>query len=307
MSTRSTTKNATDMLRCNTIAGQMELNSFYLRSLAPPEEFDTVPLPDEQLRIIGLEAEWNAYEESRIDLTGLPTDADGFDQWYIALRQKHRKEVAPFFEFLADRASISQLAFFVALEAHVDGRFDDIIALSQLGMSGDMKLALAENYWDEMGLGELEEMHTRIFMRSAPWFYEQLNGLDVAAHMPPAAVKNGNLLLMYSARRHHVGRLLGVLTLLEQTVPYRFTKMLKGMKRHNVPKEHIYYHDLHVAVDANHGKQLVARVLLPLARKNPKIIRDLCIGCLIRYEVEKDYYAGAQAVMDTMLREGAAA
>ncbi|WP_394824929.1 iron-containing redox enzyme family protein [Pendulispora albinea] len=305
MSTLTNTN--TDTLRCNTLEGQMEINSFHLRALAPPEEFHVVPLADEQIRILQLEEQWNAYEESRIDLTGLPTDADGFDQWYIALRQKHRREVAPFFEFLADRSSPAQLAFFVALEAHVDGRFDDIIALSQLGMSGDMKLALAENFWDEMGLGELEEMHTRIFGRSAPYFYEQLNGLDVAAHMPAAAVKNGNLLLMYAARRQHVGRLLGVLTLLEQTVPYRFTKMLKGMRRHNVPKEHTYYHDLHVGVDANHGKQLVARVLLPLARKNPKIIRELCIGCLIRYEVEKDYYAGAQAVMDTVLSQGAAA
>lgn len=287
--------------RCNTLAGQMELNSFYLRELAPPSAPETVPLAEDYARILGLETAWSDYEASRVVLGTLPANADEFEEWYVALRNTHRKEVAPFFDFLAEEASLPQLSLFVALEAQVDGRFDDIIALSQLGMDGDMKLALAENFWDEMGLGELDEMHTRTFMRAAPYFKAQLGELDLEVDMPVAAMKNGNLLLMYALRRQHVGRLLGALTLLEQTVPYRFTRMLKGMQRHDVPKEFRYYHELHVPVDANHGKQLVARVLLPLARKNPRLIRDLCEGCLIRYQIEKEYYAGARELMDRKL------
>ena len=165
-----------------------------------------------------------------------------------------------------------------------------------------MKLALAENFWDEMGLGELEEMHTRVFVRSAQFFMKQMERYDVAALMPVAALKNGNLLLLYALRRQYSARLLGTLTLLEQTVPFRFSRMIKGMERHKVPKEFTYYHDLHIAVDANHGKQLVSRVLLPLARDKPEAIREVCIGCLTRYEIERDYYDGAKAVMDTVIR-----
>ncbi|MDN7177160.1 iron-containing redox enzyme family protein [Caballeronia sp. SEWSISQ10-4 2] len=290
-----------DAIACNTLAGQLQLNAFYLRELAPPSAPETIPLAADYAGILGLETAWNDYEASRIELTDVPANAEQFEEWYIALRNTHRKEVAPFFDFLAEDASLPQLSLFVSLEAQVDGRFDDIIALSQLGMDGDMKLALAENYWDEMGLGDVDEMHTRVFTRAAPYFKEQLGDLDLDVHMPISALKNGNLLLMYALRRQHVGRLLGALTLLEQTVPYRFTRMLKGMDRHNVPKEHRYYHDLHVPVDANHGKQLVARVLLPLARQNPRIILDLCEGCLIRYGIEKEYYAGARSVMDRQL------
>ncbi|MGN6314972.1 iron-containing redox enzyme family protein [Trinickia sp.] len=295
------TNSLDDDKACNTLAGQMALNAFYLRELAPPSAPETVPLTDDYVRIHDLETQWSDYERSRIELGDLPVNADQFEEWYVALRNTHRKEVAPFFDFLAEEASLSQLSLFVALEAQVDGRFDDIIALSQLGMDGDMKLALAENFWDEMGLGELDEMHTRTFMRAAPYFQGQLGDLDLTVDMPVAALKNGNLLLMYALRRQHVGRLLGALTLLEQTVPYRFTKMLKGMNRHDVPKEFRYYHELHVPVDANHGKQLVARVLLPLARKSPSIIRHLCEGCLVRYQIEKEYYAGARDVMDRRL------
>jgi hypothetical protein len=285
----------------NSLAGQMELNAFYLRELAPPSAPETVPLAADYARILGLETAWSDYEAARIVLDDVPANAEQFEEWYVTLRNTHRKEVAPFFDFLAEEASLPQLSLFVSLEAQVDGRFDDIIALSQLGMDGDMKLALAENYWDEMGLGKLDEMHTRTFMRASPFFRAQLGELDLEAEMPVAALKNGNLLLLYALRRQHVGRLLGALTLLEQTVPYRFTRMLRGMHRHDVPREFRYYHELHVPVDANHGKQLVERVLLPLARNNPRVIRDLCEGCLIRYQIEKEYYAGARDVMDRRL------
>jgi hypothetical protein len=277
------------------------LNQFYLRELSAPGDFGDVPTPREYQQVLAVEEEWNRYEDGRIDLSSLPRDAKQFEDWYVELRQQHRREMAPFFDFLAEEASLPQVAFFCALEAHVDGKFDDIIALSQIGMSGDMKLALAENFWDEMGLGELEEMHTRVFAKGAKYFTKQTEQYDVAELMPVAALKNGNLLMMYALRRPYAARLLGTLTLLEQTVPFRFARMLKGMQRHNVPKEYTYYHSLHITVDANHGKQLVSRVLLPLARDRPLAIREVCIGCLTRYEIERDYYQGAKQIMDTVI------
>jgi len=287
-----------EVLPFNTLQTQQELNAFYLRELSSPGDYSAVPSQAEYERIYALEQSWNRYEESRLDLRDLPGSAKQFEDWYVALRQQHRKEMAPFFDFLAEQASLPQVAFFCALEAHVDGKFDDIIALSQIGMSGDMKLALAENFWDEMGLGELEEMHTRVFARGAQYFSAQTAAYDVPALLPVAALKNGNLLMMYALRRYYSARLLGTLTLLEQTVPFRFSRMLQGMHRHNVPKEYTYYHELHITVDANHGKQLVSRVLMPLTRDNPQTIREICIGALARFEIERDYYQGAKDIMD---------
>jgi len=50
-----------------------------------------------------------------------------------------------FFTWLAEESTLEELSFYIAMEEQVDGRFDDVIALAQLGMTGDMKLALAEN------------------------------------------------------------------------------------------------------------------------------------------------------------------
>ncbi len=289
------------MLSCNTFGTQKILNEFYLRELSSPGDFTEIPTAAEYAAVRVIEDEWNLYEDSRVDLSNLPVNDKQFEDWYVELRQRHRREMGPFFDFLAEAASLPQVAFFCALEAHVDGKFDDIIALSQIGMSGDMKLALAENFWDEMGLGELEEMHTRVFARGAKYFTKQTEQYDVAGLMPISALKNGNLLMMYALRRPYSARLLGTLTLLEQTVPFRFSRMLRGMERHNVPKEYTYYHHLHIAVDANHGKQLVSRVLAPLTRDKPASIREICIGCLTRYEIEREYYRDAKAVMDTVV------
>jgi hypothetical protein len=288
-------------LPCNLLATQKALNAFYMRELSAPASYAAFPSAAEYAYVRQIESEWNAYETSRLELRDLPANVRQFDEWYIALRQQHRREMAPFFDFLADDASLAQVAFFCALEAHVDGKFDDIIALSQIGMSGDMKLALAENFWDEMGLGELEEMHTRVLVRGAQFFTQHTAQYDLAALVPVAALKNGNLLTMYALRRQYAARLLGNLTLLEQTVPFRFSRMLAGMNRHQVPKEYTYYHELHITVDANHGKQLVSRVLLPLARDNPEVIYEVCVGCLTRYEIEREYYVGAKAVMDSVI------
>jgi hypothetical protein len=210
----------------------------------------------------------------------------------MRLHRRHRQDVAGFFEHLSERASPDEVAFYIGLEEQVDGRFDDVIALAQIGMSGDMKLALAENYWDEMGLGKLEDMHTVMFERSTSYARAILarRGIDVARAIPPAALKNGNLLLMYALRRQYAPRLLGALTILEHTAPYRFARTVRALRRLGAPESAIAYHDLHVTVDANHGKQLIERVLMPMVQRGPEVLREICVGCLIRYRIAVDYY-----------------
>jgi Iron-containing redox enzyme len=276
---------------------QQQLNRFYLRRLASPAAFDMVPDAEESARFAMLESHWNQYEEARISLDDLPKTAASFSDWYAGLYRQHRVEVEPFFEYLANGASIEELALYIGMEEQVDGRFDDVIALAQLGMAGDMKLALAENYWDEMGLGRLQEMHTWLFGQSAAYMRRYLPDTNVAAIVPAEAIKNGNLLLMYAMNRRWSARLLGSLAILEHTAPYRFSRTVRGLRRLGVPEHVVYYHDIHIQVDANHGKQLLERVLKPLILDSSAALREVCIGCLIRYTVAIDYYRGLSTMM----------
>lgn len=288
-------------LICEKLGTQKELNRFYLRELSSPSRFEHVPHPGEYAPIHRIEEMWNAYEESRLDLDNLPGTPAEFEKWYFSLHRKHRHDVAPFFDYLANEATIEELAFYISFEEQVDGRFDDVIALAQLGMTGDMKLALAENFWDEMGLGKLDDMHTVVFERSAAYLRQYLGDIDVASAIPAAALKNGNVLLMYALRRNYMPRLLGALAILEHTAPYRFSRTVRGLRRLGMPEDVIHYHELHIEVDANHGKQLFNRVLMPLVTTTPRAIREVCIGCLIRYQIACDYYQSVQAAMKAVL------
>jgi hypothetical protein len=281
----------------NTVSVQEELNRFYLRELAPPHEFQRSPRPEEYVRIHQIEDEWNAFEEARINVSELPLSADAFHAWYNGLHRHHTRQVSQFFEYLAHEASLEEVNFYVSMEEQVDGRFDDVIALAQLGMTGDMKLALAENYWDEMGLGHIAAMHTVLFRHSSESLQRLAGFFGQREPVPVEAFKNGNLLLMYALRRRYFPRLLGALAILEHTAPYRFAKTVEAMRRLKLPDEVVYYHELHIEVDANHGKQLLNRVLLPLAEMCPEAIRELCIGCLIRFNVAVDYYKGVARTM----------
>jgi hypothetical protein len=279
---------------------QRQLNAFYLRELGAPGDYGKTPQLEEYGAIAALEQSWNTFEESRIDLDHLPTDAASFTVWYSKLHREHRHAVAPFFEILSERASLRELAFYVSLEEQVDGRFDDVIALAQLGMTDDMKLALAENYWDEMGCGNLADLHTTLFAESVAHLRGFLGGIDLSAMVPDAALRNGNLLLMYALRRRYLPRLLGALALLEHTAPYRFARLVRGLRRFDMPESVIRYHELHIEVDARHGKQILQRVLLPLVTRHPEMIRELCTGCLIRHNIAVDYYQSIETAMQDL-------
>jgi hypothetical protein len=284
---------------CNDLGAQLALNRFYLREIDGPENFQAIPTPAEYVPVHAFEAAWNAYEESRLDLSDLPTDAASFKLWYGRLYRRHRLDVQNFFDHLAAHATPEELAFYIGMEEQIDGRFDDVIAMAQLGMAGDMKLALAENFWDEMGLGDIDGMHTLMFVRSAEKMRVFLDrvGLDMKKIVPAEALKNGNLLLMYALRRQYGPRLLGALAILEHTAPYRFAKCVQGLRRIGMPEDVVYYHEMHIKVDANHGLQLFNRVLLPMVERSPAALREIAIGCLIRYQVAIDYYRSIERTL----------
>lgn len=280
--------------------GQQLLNDHYLRLLSPPSRFRQVPDADERSAVAAAEAAWNRHEEARLELGRLPRSAVSFAAWYGALHRRHREQVEPFFEHLAEQASAQELALYIGMEEQVDGRFDDVIALAQLGMSGRMKLVLAENFWDEMGHGHVEHMHTRLFAESAEYMRRHLGGLDVAALVPREAIANGNLLLMYALERRYAARLLGSLAILEHTAPYRFSRTVRGLRRLGLPENVVHYHELHIEVDAHHGKQLFEQVLQPLAARSPEALREICIGCLVRFNIALDYYVSLSRTMERL-------
>ena len=271
---------------------QQLLNKQYLGELAAADEFDAIGLHGRATDVAHAEREWMHGEEARCDRAGMPTTPGEFDTWYRALFKRQIDASEAFFHSIAHECSIEQLSMYVCFEEQVDGRFDDVIALAQLGLKGNEKLALASNFWDEMGEGQLEEMHTILFNESAKYFSDILRRSAIADLLKPtpAALANGNILMLLALRRKYSLRLLGALTLLEQTAPHRFSKTVQGMRRLGVPESVIYYHEMHVRVDAKHGHDLLNKVIGPMIQRTPSIIGEIALGALTRFNIATDYY-----------------
>lgn len=279
---------------CNTYEFQKELNEHYCNLLSDPTNIERIPDEPKLLqKIRDMEDAWDGYEIARVSQEPLPHGVSGFVDWYNNLQGSHRNDVSYLFDYLAHEADATEIAFYVCLEEQVDGHFDDVIAMSQLGLQGKSKLVIAENYWDEMGRGNLDDVHTRMFSVSADFLKGILKecGIDLPTQVPYEALKNGNMLMMYGLRRRFIGRLIGAIGILEDTAPYRFAATVEGMKRCGMPEHVIRYHEAHIHFDSNHGAELLQDVVLPMIAKNKFLLKEIGLGMLIRYRVALDYYA----------------
>src|SRR5205823_11020380 len=107
------------------------------------------------------ESEWLS------ELDELPAANDGTDPVEAMRALAARDRLPAIYKWLARTASWPEVVHFLALEGGPDANFDDLVATCQVGLSGSAKMELATNYWDEMGNGDLEAVHTTLHHRLA--------------------------------------------------------------------------------------------------------------------------------------------
>lgn len=288
---------------------QKDVNRYNIRKLASPLEYYMHPDNITQIEMSAYEDAWIERESMKALEYGLPENTKQFLPWYSSLCKLSKQESKPLFEHIANTCGEKELAFYIQMEGEVDGKFDDIIALSQIGLNPLSKMTLVENLWDEMGNGVMSEMHTTLFNESAAYFGNMLRENNMESFIEPgeSALKNGNLLMVLANNRKHSAKLIGALTILEHTAPYRFNSTVKSMRRNNVPEKSIYYHEMHIAIDAKHGKELLNNVVMPLISEGGvKIMKEICIGLLIRKNVSNEYYSELRKKMNNIERTNVA-
>ena len=266
------------------------LHAYYAAYLGGPETFGSIPRLNVDPDVARIEREWLRWEDEQVDIAQLPASSAEFHDWFLALSASH---VQPdFCRYLVEDATIEEVALFFLAEELVDSRFDDLVAMVQLGSAGNMKLVMAENFRDEMGEGELAKMHTRLFDHSARYMRTKLAGRtgELAELNCAEVVENASLTLMYAIHRHLVPRALGAMGLMEHSAPPRFTAMVDACTRLGVPDDVIEYQRVHVHVDEDHGAEWLEHVLVPLAEESPAALQEIGMGVLTRERIANAYY-----------------
>ncbi|WP_251021026.1 iron-containing redox enzyme family protein [Streptomyces sp. ISL-98] len=274
-----------------------QLHAHYVAYMAGPEEFDSIPRLNADTEISAIETAWLRWEDAQVDERTLPKTGHEFREWFLNTAAQHTQP--EFCQYLAEEATLDEIALFFMGEELVDSKFDDLMAMVQIGTQGHTKLTIAENYWDEMGEGDIEHVHTRMFEHSAKYMRAHLekSGVDHSSLHFPEAYENASMLLMYGIHRHLNPRALGAMGVLEQSASPRFQSMVDGCNRLGVPEDVIDYQRIHVHVDADHGAEWFEGVFVPLVDRSPELLREISLGILTRVRVANGYY---QRIWDAM-------
>lgn len=235
---------------------------------------------DEEMELRQVEISFLNAERERVSMQAAdaPEDPTQFLGWYEALRETGPGQNDPLFPWLAEGATLAQVVWFLAQEVAGEAGFDDLVALTQIGMPVRPKLEMAANYWDEMGRGHQSGMHGPMLDRLA-------SALRVREANHPIvweSIALGNLLVGLAANRRYAYHSIGALGVVELTAPARATCVDQALKRLGIAAKPRQYYALHATLDIRHSEAWNREVLEPLVRQNPRVARPIAEGALMR-------------------------
>jgi hypothetical protein len=206
-------------------------------------------------------------EDRQMDLTlldDLPAEPSQFLSWLKEQARQHRVFKHPYYmDFIRNHATAADLRTYMIQESVVDGRFDDLLALMQVGTSGAAKMEIAANFWDEMGNGKPAEVHTTLFNQIFDVF--EVSERELEESLTATALLSGNLAVLLSRYRHRYPEAVGFLGMTEWLVPDRFIQVVSAWKRLGLPEVGIVYHRLHITVDSQHAAGWFHNIVKPAA------------------------------------------
>jgi Iron-containing redox enzyme len=232
-----------------------------------------------------LEADWLA------ELDAVPPPADLPVDPVAALRAiAARNRLPETYRWLAKQATMDELVAFLSLEGGPDGGFDDLVAACQVGLAGSAKLELATNYWDEMGDGDGDAVHTVLHQRMAAALGVTAMPLELQPVEALARTALGGLL---ATNRWLQPEMIGALGLIELQAGPRCRLVLQAFDRLGAPAQAYPFYEVHAEVDPRHGKDWLDKAVAPLAAEHPEWAERMVRGAWWRETVNAEFFAAA--------------
>ncbi|RQS14481.1 iron-containing redox enzyme family protein [Burkholderia sp. Bp8998] len=217
-----------------------------------------------------------------------PSDGDEYVFWLKALIARHGASNHQYYSsYLPRHGTSDDIKYLLAQETSLDPRFDDILALIQLGARGEEKMELAANYWDEMGNGNIYHMHSVLFAQALGEL--AITDQYIQENYLLEAKVCGNLSAAFAFSRRHYYKAIGYFGVTEYLAPRRFRSLVSAWRRLGLSSKGLQYHELHVSVDAGHAAGWFRNVIRPVVDRDSRIGRDIAIGALVRLNTSARY------------------
>jgi hypothetical protein len=191
------------------------------------------------------------------------------------------------YKWLAEEADWDQVVEFLALEGGPDGGFDDLVAACQIGLSGSAKLELGKNYWDEMGTGDPDGVHTVLHDR-----FVAAAGIPriPREELPVEALERAALGGLLATNRWLQPELLGALGLIELQAGPRCRLVLKAFDRLGAPADAYPFYVEHAQVDPIHGRDWLDKAIAPTVDEHPEWAPRILRGAWWRARVNLAFF-----------------
>ena len=213
----------------------------------------------------------------------MPT-ADEFESWLETRCRDHASGPQhPLFAHLKEHADVEQLREFVFQETPFDVHFGDLVAMLIPGIYGMAKVELAENFWDEMGNGDVDRTHRQLRLTMM-----EAVGVDRDAHLAGLErfwleeLELANLYFAACTNRQFMDLALGALLATEHVVPGRIDHQLDGWKRLGYADEQLEYLSEHIVVDVEHAAGWLNEVVKPTLASYPQTLTGIAAGVELR-------------------------
>ncbi len=219
---------------------------------------------------------------------GLPTPVTGPETVTVMRSIAADDLVPPVYDWLATDASLTELVEFLAVEGGPDGGFDDLVAMCQVGLDGLPKLALATNYWDEMGRGDEHAVHTGLHQRLGEALALPALGPE---NLPIEALERAALTGVLATNRAFQPESIGALGLLELQAGPRCRRVVSALRRLGAPDDALPFYEEHALADPVHGRDWLDRAVAPLADRFPDWGARIAAGATWRAAVNGRLFA----------------
>ena len=207
-----------------------------------------------------------------------PMNAGSFVKWFEDLAGNGSGQGYSLFPWLATTCSVSEMRWVLAQEIAGEAGFDDLIALTLVGMPARPKLAVAANCWDEMGRGGARGMHGSMLGSLASY-------LDL--HLPAQvmvwqALASANTMTGLASAGQYAFHSIGALGVIELMAPGRAAQVEGGLRRLGVPVKFRHHFSLHLVLNVKHSAAWNAEVIVPLVEEDLRRATAIAEGALMQ-------------------------
>jgi len=255
------------------------LTDFNRARLAPSTDVGTwAKRMRHELEMRALENHFVEAERARVVRTAIqaPKEAEAFVSWFAALKDNGEGQHDPFFAWLAEKASLFELRWYLNEELAASAGFEDLVAMTQVKLPPRAKVELARNYWDEMGQGNEGGMHGPMLDHLGKKL-----GLDGKAAVWESRAL-GNLMVALASNRHYAYQSIGALAVTELTSRTRTGQVNQAMKRLGFGTDVRRYFAVHSTLDGRHAETWLREVIHPLVERDAALGKAIAEGALMR-------------------------